>query len=71
MSPVIAPHLSYEILDVQNEGQVQVVWEAMIGEGETAVKQQMIQQLRDDCHLGTLAMVEIHCALFKSAILLA
>ncbi|MFO7682920.1 MAG: hypothetical protein R6X34_23010 [Chloroflexota bacterium] len=33
---------------------------AMIGEGDTAVKQQMAEQLRDYCHLDTLATVEIH-----------
>jgi len=32
----------------------------MIGEGDTAVKQQMAQKLRDYDHLDTLAMVEIH-----------
>lgn len=58
--PVIAPHLSFAILNVQNGTQAQVVWEAMIGERDTAVKQQMIQQLREYCHLDTLAMVEIH-----------
>ena len=58
--PVIAPDLSYKMLDVQNGAQAQVVWEEMIGEGDTAVQQQMIQQLRDYCHLDTLAMVEIH-----------
>lgn len=60
---MIAPHLSYAILDVSNGALAQVVWEAMIGEGETAVKQQMIQQMRDYCHLDTLAMVAIHQAL--------
>lgn len=35
----------------------------MIGEGETAVKEQMVEQLRAYCHLDTLAMVEIHRAL--------
>ena len=35
--PVIVPELSYKMLDVQNGTQAQVVWEAMIGEGETAV----------------------------------
>ena len=58
--PIMVPNLSYKLLDVQNGTQAQVVWEEMIGEGETAVKQQMIQQLRDYCHLDTLAMVEIH-----------
>lgn len=48
------------MLDVQNGMQAQVVWEEMIGEGETAVKQQMIEQLLAYCHLDTLAMVEIH-----------
>ncbi len=36
--PVIVPELSYKLLDVQNGTQAQVVWEAMIGEGETAVQ---------------------------------
>jgi hypothetical protein len=61
--PVIAPELSYKLLGVQNGAQAQVVWEEMIGAGETAVKQQMADQLRPYCHLDTLAMVEIHRAL--------
>lgn len=61
--PVIVPELSYKLLDVQNGTQAQVVWEAMIGEGETAVKEQLATQLRAYCHLDTLAMVEIHRAL--------
>lgn len=61
--PVVAPHLNYEILDVSNGAQAQVVWEEMIGEGETAVKQKLIQQLLAYCHLDTLAMVEIHYVL--------
>jgi hypothetical protein len=35
--PVIAPELSYKLLDVQNGTEAQVVWEEMIGEGDTAV----------------------------------
>jgi len=35
--PVIVPELSYKLLAVQNGTQAQMVWEAMIGEGETAV----------------------------------
>ena len=58
--PVIAPALSCTILDVQNGAQAQVVWEAMIGEHETAVKQRMADQLKAYCHLDTLAMAEIH-----------
>ena len=64
--PVVVPELSYKLLDVQNGTQAQVVWEAMIEEGETAVKQQMSQQLRDYCHLDTLAMVAIHQALLQA-----
>ncbi|MBK8900295.1 MAG: DUF2779 domain-containing protein [Anaerolineaceae bacterium] len=58
--PVIAPHLSYALLDVSNGTQAQVVWEAMIRQGDTAVKQQRMERLREYCHLDTLAMVEIH-----------
>ena len=61
--PIIAPELSYTLLEVQNGTQAQVVWETMIGAGETAVKQQQAEQLRAYCHLDTLAMVEIHRAL--------
>ena len=35
--PIIAPELSYKILDGQNGAQAQVVWEEMIGELDTAV----------------------------------
>lgn len=61
--PVMAPELSYTMLAVQNGAQAQVVWEEVIEEGDTAVKQQMAEQLRAYCHLDTLAMVEIHRAL--------
>lgn len=64
--PVVAPELNYKLLDVQNGAQAQVVWEEMIGERDTAVKQQMIQQLRDYCRLDTLAMVKIHQALLQA-----
>jgi hypothetical protein len=58
--PVMVPSLSYKLLAVQNGTQAQVVWERMIAEQDTAVQQEMIQQLRNYCHLDTLAMVEIH-----------
>jgi hypothetical protein len=58
--PVVVPALSYKALDVQNGTQAQVVWAAMIAEGDTAVKAQLIDQLRAYCRLDTLAMVEIH-----------
>lgn len=61
--PVIAPELSYQLLDVQNGTQAQIVWEEMTGEGDTAVKRQLVEQLLAYCHLDTLAMVEIHRAL--------
>ena len=63
--PVIVPALSYGLLDVQNGTQAQVVWEEMIRCEETAVKNQLIAQLRQYCALDTLAMVEIHKALVK------
>ena len=63
--PVVVPALSYKMLAVQNGAQAQALWEEMIAEQETAVKQKMIKQLRDYCHLDTLAMVEIHRALLQ------
>lgn len=63
--PVIAPELSYKMLDVQNGAQAQVVWEEMIGEGDTAVKAKLADQLCTYCHLDTLAMVEIHRVLSR------
>ena len=61
--PVVVPALSYKLLDVQDGAQAQVVWEEMIGVGETAVKTKLADQLREYCHLDTLAMVEMHRAL--------
>lgn len=61
--PVIAPELGYHVLAVPDGAQAQVAWEEMIGQGDTAVKQQLAEQLRAYCHLDTLAMVEIHRAL--------
>lgn len=60
---MLSPALSYQRLNVQNGEQAQVVWEQMVGEADTAVKEQLAAQLRAYCHLGTLAMVEIHHAL--------
>ncbi len=58
--PIVVPELSYKMLDVQDGGQAQVVWEEMIREGETAVKLKLAEELRAYCRLDTLAMVEIH-----------
>jgi hypothetical protein len=63
--PVVVPELSYNMLAVKNGAQAQVVWEEMIGEGDTAVKNHLIDQLRTYCHLDTLAMVEIHRVLSR------
>ena len=65
--PVLVPSLSYELLAVQNGLQAQVIWEQMIMERDTAVKNRLIQQLRDYCKLDTLAMVKIHEALQNHA----
>jgi hypothetical protein len=58
--PVVVPTLSYKALAVQNGVQAQVAWQALRGEGDTAVQTQLAAQLREYCHLDTLAMVEIH-----------
>lgn len=61
--PVVVPALSYQSLAVQNGTQAQVVWEEMIANPDTSAKKQIAAQLRNYCHLDTLAMVEIHQAL--------
>jgi hypothetical protein len=61
--PVMAPKLGYDALAVQNGAQAQVVWEEMIQTAATAVKERLATQLREYCHLDTLAMVAIHRAL--------
>jgi len=61
--PVVVPRLSYEALAVQNGSQAQIMWEEMIGCQDTAVKNQLVEQLLEYCRLDTLAMVEIHQAL--------
>lgn len=58
--PIVVPKLSYDVLAVQNGTQAQVVWEEMIGEVDTAVKENLIHQLLAYCHLDTLSMLEIH-----------
>jgi hypothetical protein len=61
--PVLVPTMDYAGLDVQNGTQAQVVWETMIGAGDTAVQERLAAQLRAYCEQDTLAMVEIHRAL--------
>jgi hypothetical protein len=61
--PVVVPQLSYRSLAVQNGMEAQVVWEEMLACTDAAEKQRMVTQLRNYCHLDTLAMVKIHQAL--------
>jgi hypothetical protein len=61
--PVVVPELSYRSLAVQNGMEAQVVWEEMLACPDAAEKQRMVTQLRNYCHLDTLAMVKIHEAL--------
>jgi hypothetical protein len=58
--PVLVPELNYKELAVQDGGQAQVVWNRLISCQDAAEKAQLHQQLRDYCHLDTLAMVKIH-----------
>lgn len=58
--PVLVPELNYKGLAVQDGGQAQVVWNRLISCEDAAEKAQLQQQLRDYCHLDTLAMVRIH-----------
>ena len=58
--PVVVPRLSYGALDVQNGTQAQVIWEEMLAETDTAIKEELIKQLLAYCHLDTLSMLEMH-----------
>jgi hypothetical protein len=63
--PMVVPELSYRSLAVQDGTQAQVVWEEMIASTDASEKKQIATQLRNYCHLDTLAMVEIHQALSR------
>ncbi|MFN2278227.1 MAG: DUF2779 domain-containing protein [Candidatus Promineifilaceae bacterium] len=58
--PVVAPHLSYGELAVQNGVQAQVLWEEMVETADGAAKERLAADLLAYCKLDTLAMVEIH-----------
>ncbi|MFN2139774.1 MAG: DUF2779 domain-containing protein [Candidatus Promineifilaceae bacterium] len=58
--PVVAPHLSYGELAVQNGVQAQVLWEEMIETADGVEKERLTADLLAYCKLDTLAMVEIH-----------
>lgn len=63
--PTLVPTLSYKALAVQRGDHAQTVWEEMINCADQAKKEQAIADLKDYCHLDTLAMVEIYQALLK------
>ncbi len=50
--------LSHNLLGGQNETQAEVVWEQTIGEGETAVQEQLSDQPRAYCYLHTWATIK-------------
>jgi hypothetical protein len=56
--------LRYDDLAVRNGTQAQVVWEQAVVAANAAEKAQLFHQLRQYCHLDTLAMVAIHAHLW-------
>ncbi len=58
--PTLVPALSYKTLAVQRGDHAQTVWEEMILCSDQDKKAQAIVDLKDYCHLDTLAMVEIY-----------
>ncbi len=58
--PVLAPHLNYKDLEVQQGNDAQVVWEQMIQCENPTYKQSLAKSLKEYCKLDTWAMVEIH-----------
>ncbi len=63
--PTLVPALSYKTLTVQRGDHAQTVWEEMILCADQDLKTQAIVDLKDYCHLDTLAMVEIYQVLRK------
>lgn len=60
--PVVTD-LRYDDLDVRNGTQAQVAWQQAITTTDPHEKARLTQNLRQYCHLDTLAMVEIHAHL--------
>jgi len=58
--PVIAPHLNYETLKVQDGSEARVEWLEMIRCEDDIDKKKIADSLREYCSMDTLAMVEIH-----------
>ena len=58
--PVVVPELIYAALDVQNGTEVQVVWEQMVVEEDSAEKERLSRHLLAYCALDTFAMVRMH-----------
>ena len=65
--PVLAPHLSYRPLAIQNGGEAQVAWAALLHTAEGEARAKLAQDLLAYCHLDTLAMVAIHHHLVQEA----
>jgi hypothetical protein len=64
--PVLAPHLSYKILGVQDGASAQRLWmQAVIDGKDTIEKDVLFADLIEYCKLDTLAMVEIYNVLRK------
>lgn len=67
--PVLAPHLSYKILGIQEGATAQRLWMQAIVEGKDHIdKEVMFADLLEYCKLDTLAMVEIFNQLRKTNI---
>ena len=58
--PVMAPHLSYGTLEVQEGGTAMAEYARMIRQPEGSEKELIKSNLLEYCKLDTLAMVEIH-----------
>ena len=64
--PVLAPHLSYKILGIQNGASAQRLWmQGVIDGKDTIDKDVLFADLIEYCKLDTLAMVEIYNVLRK------
>ncbi|MGB1252871.1 MAG: DUF2779 domain-containing protein [Candidatus Promineifilaceae bacterium] len=64
--PVLVPHLSYSVLDVQDGPMAQAEWNRLLHLPEGEIKEQVRQALLAYCRLDTFAMVEIHRVLAET-----
>lgn len=64
--PVLAPHLSYKVLGIQNGASAQRLWMQGVIDGKDSIdKEVLFADLIEYCKLDTLAMVEIFNVLRK------